>query len=71
MEDNEKYSDQKVESWVIDKVDQWRDHYNANYEQKFDEYYRLWRGIWSVEDKARDSESRVLSSTDQIPRHRR
>ena len=62
MEDNEKYSDQKVESWVIDKVDQWRDHYNANYEQKFDEYYRLWRGIWSVEDKTRDSErSRLIS----------
>ena len=62
MDDDKKYGDQKVESWVIDKVDQWRDHYNANYEQKFDEYYRLWRGIWSVEDKTRDSErSRLIS----------
>jgi len=62
MDDDKKYTDQKVENWVIDKVDQWRDHYSANYEQKFDEYYRLWRGIWSAEDKTRDSErSRLIS----------
>ena len=63
MEDYEKKSpDQKVEAWVMDKVEQWRDHYSANYEQKFDEYYRLWRGIWSAEDKTRDSErSRLIS----------
>lgn len=61
MEEN-KFSDQKVEDWVISKVDQWRDHYTANYEQKFDEYYRLWRGIWSAEDKTRESErSRLIS----------
>jgi hypothetical protein len=62
MEDNEKFGDQKVEAWVMDKVEQWRDHYSANYEQKFDEYYRLWRGIWSAEDKTRESErSRLIS----------
>ena len=62
MDDNEKFADQKVEAWVMDKVEQWRDHYSANYEQKFDEYYRLWRGIWSGEDKTRDSErSRLIS----------
>jgi hypothetical protein len=63
MDDYEKNSpDQKVEAWVMDKVEQWRDHYSANYEQKFDEYYRLWRGIWSAEDKTRDSErSRLIS----------
>ena len=63
MEDYESKSpDQKVEAWVMDKVEQWRDHYSANYEQKFDEYYRLWRGIWSAEDKTRDSErSRLIS----------
>ena len=63
MEDYENKSpDQKVEAWVMDKVEQWRDHYSANYEQKFDEYYRLWRGIWSAEDKSRESErSRLIS----------
>ena len=63
MEDYEKdFPDQKIESWVMNKVDQWRDHYSANYEQKFDEYYRLWRGIWAAEDKTRESErSRLIS----------
>ena len=62
MDEKSKFTDQKVEAWVMDKVEQWRDHYSANYEQKFDEYYRLWRGIWSAEDKTRDSErSRLIS----------
>ena len=63
MDEYEKTTpDQKVEAWVMDKVEQWRDHYSANYEQKFDEYYRLWRGIWSGEDKTRESErSRLIS----------
>ena len=62
MDDNNKFSDPKVENWVINKADEWRDHYEANYEQKFDEYYRLWRGIWAAEDKTRDSErSRLIS----------
>ena len=62
MYDEEKFTDQKVEAWVMDKVDKWRDHYSANYEQKFDEYYRLWRGQWAAEDKTRESErSRLIS----------
>tara|TARA_R110001632_G_scaffold44904_2_gene114187 strand:+ start:3098 stop:5086 length:1989 start_codon:yes stop_codon:yes gene_type:complete len=62
MDDDNKFSNPKVEDWVIDKADEWRDHYEANYEQKFDEYYRLWRGIWAAEDKTRDSErSRLIS----------
>ena len=62
MEDYDKFTDQKVEAWVMDKVDQWRDHYSANYEQKFDEYYRLWRGVWAAEDRTRESErSRLIS----------
>jgi hypothetical protein len=62
MDDNKDYIDEKVEDWVISKVDQWRDHYQANYKQKFDEYYRLWRGIWAAQDKTRDSErSRLIS----------
>jgi hypothetical protein len=51
-----------LENWVMNKCDQWRDHYEANYEQKFDEYYRLWRGIWDPSDKMRESErSRLIS----------
>ena len=63
MEDYEKnFPDQKIESWVMDKAETWRDHYRANYQEKFDEYYRLWRGIWAAEDKTRESErSRLIS----------
>ena len=51
-----------LESWVINKCDQWRDHYESNYKEKFDEYYRLWRGIWAGEDSMRHSErSRIIS----------
>jgi hypothetical protein len=51
-----------LENWVIGKCDQWRDHYEANYQGKFDEYYRLWRGIWDPNDKMRESErSRIIS----------
>lgn len=51
-----------LESWVISKCDQWRDHYEANYKEKFDEYYRLWRGQWAAEDTMRQSErSRIIS----------
>ena len=51
-----------LENWVISKCDQWRDHFEANYEQKFDEYYRLWRGIWAAEDTMRQSErSKIIS----------
>ena len=51
-----------LESWVINKCDQWRDHYEGNYKEKFDEYYRLWRGQWAAEDTMRQSErSRIIS----------
>ena len=56
------YTVQKLENWVIDKVDGWRNHYNSNYKDKDDEYYRLWRGIWSSEDKTRESERSKLIS---------
>ena len=55
-------SEQSLEDWVMSKCDTWRDHYEANYAQKFDEYYRLWRGIWSSGDMERKSErSRIIS----------
>jgi hypothetical protein len=51
-----------LENWVMQKCNTWRDHYEANYQEKFDEYYRLWRGVWSAEDSMRQSErSRIIS----------
>ena len=63
LEDKEEFTlEQNLEDWVIDKCQSWRDHYESNYSQKFDEYYRLWRGQWAAEDKTRESErSRIIS----------
>lgn len=65
MEDND-YKDSTVESWVIGKCDSWRDHYNSNYSERFDEYYRTWRGIWDKSDSMRESErSRLIAPATQ------
>jgi hypothetical protein len=62
LEDSPLMIEQSVENWVMDKCNQWREHYRSNYEDKHQEYYRLWRGIWADEDKTRDSErSRIIS----------
>jgi hypothetical protein len=54
--------DSTLEGWVIGKCNQWRDHFESNYSERFDEYYRLWRGIWAEEDSMRKSErSRLIS----------
>ena len=48
--------------WIMAKCNQWRDHYESNYAEKFEEYYRLWRGIWDPSDSLRNSErSRIIS----------
>jgi hypothetical protein len=53
---------ESLEDWVITKCDDWRDHYESNYSYRFDEYYRLWRGIWDPADSERKSErSRIIS----------
>ena len=55
-----------VESWVIGKCESWRDHYNSNYSERFDEYYRTWRGIWDKSDSMRESErSRLIAPATQ------
>jgi len=54
--------EQDIEGWVIEKCDTWRDHFEANYSQRFEEYYRLWRGQWSAQDRTRDTErSKIIS----------
>jgi len=47
-------------SWVVDRVTQWEDHRNTNYRDSWDEYYRIWRGIWAHEDKQHNSEKSKL-----------
>jgi len=54
--------EESIEDWVITKCEDWRDYYESNYEQMFEEYYRLWRGQWDPADSQRGSErSRIIS----------
>jgi hypothetical protein len=62
FEENEFLIEQTLEDWVMDKTNNWREHYESNYKEKFDEYYRLWRGIWDGSDSMRSSErSKIIS----------
>ena len=63
LEDKEEFTlEQSLEGWVVDKCQGWRNHFESNYAEKFDEYYRLWRGQWASEDKTRQSErSKIIS----------
>ncbi|MBN77470.1 MAG: hypothetical protein CMO36_04580 [Verrucomicrobiaceae bacterium] len=58
----ENYGADTLDSWVIEKVDDWNDTWKTNYKNAFDEYYRLWRGKWSEEDKANQSERSTIIS---------
>ena len=61
-EDSVRFIEEDLENWVINKVDNWREFFETNYDEKFDEYYRMWRGIWSDDDKTRESErSKIVS----------
>ena len=63
--DDQDYSDfnsDTLEGWVIDKVDTWESHYVTNYQKKHEEYYRLWRGIWSADDQENNSERSTIIS---------
>lgn len=60
------FKSMKLENWVMNNVDRWREHFDSNYSDQFEEYNRIWRGIWSAEDKTRESErSRLISPATQ------
>src|SRR3990170_8368977 len=49
-------------AWVMARVEAWRTHRRANYEWRWDEYERLWRGIWSGAEQKRKSErSKIIT----------
>ena len=51
MERETKY--QALASWLNYRLETWRTHRDINYIPQWDEYYRLWRGIWLQEDRTR------------------
>ena len=49
-------------SWIVTRVKDWEDYRQTNFDNKWDEYYRLWRGFWEKKDSSRDSErSRLIA----------
>ena len=60
---------QALASWLTYRLEGWRTHRNINYIPMWDEYYRLWRGIWSAEDKTRQTERSRLIAPAPAPAH--
>jgi len=59
-------TEKELTSWVTQHITRWRDHRDANYMDLWQEYERVFRGIWSSEDKQRESErSRIISPATQ------
>jgi hypothetical protein len=60
FKDDESSYGQDLVGWVMGKCNDWRDHYEANYAEKHEEYMRLYRNQWSAEDMERKSERSKL-----------
>ena len=55
-------ADQELVRYVMSHCDRWRDFKEVNYSEDWDEFERLYYGIWSDEDKTRESErSKIIS----------
>ena len=58
--------DKELVSFVVEHCDRWRDYRDANYMDNWNEYERIFRGIWAAEDKSRESErSRIITPATQ------
>ena len=59
-------AEKELTSWVVDHTTRWRDHRDANYMDTWQEYERIFRGVWDSQDKMRESErSRIISPATQ------
>jgi hypothetical protein len=62
MFDSKETQYQALASWLSYRLEGWRTHRDVNYVTQWDEYYRLWRGIWLKSDRTRESEkSRIIA----------
>jgi len=66
MLDKKEQQYQALASWLMYRLEGWRTHRDINYTPKWDEYYRIWRGIWDSSDRTRTSErSRIIAPATQ------
>jgi hypothetical protein len=67
MEDILKTPEADIVGFVMGQVGPNRKHRDNAFKPRWDEYYRIWRGQWSPEDKNRKSErSRIISPATQM-----
>lgn len=52
--------DGQLVSWVMGKVERWRQHRDTNYLDDWNKYYNLWRGKWTATLKNKDAERSKL-----------
>lgn len=53
-------------AFVADHTDRWREYRDQNHMDKWEQYERIWRGIWADTDKTRQSErSKIISPATQ------
>lgn len=58
--------EKELMAFVVDHTDRWRDYRDQNYLDDWLRYERIFRGVWSEEDKQRQSErSRIISPATQ------
>jgi hypothetical protein len=53
-------ADKELVTFVLEHCDEWRNHRDVNFVLYWQEYERLFRGIWDPADKTRDSERSQL-----------
>jgi len=59
-------NDKAMVEFIVDYTDEWREYREQNFEEDWNKYERIWRGIWAAEDKSRTSErSKVISPATQ------
>ncbi len=59
-------ADKELVAFVTDHCDRWRTYRDINFLPSWEEYERIFRGEWAVEDKTRDSErSRLVTPMTQ------
>jgi len=59
-------ADKELVAFIRDHCDRWREYRDSNYMDSWQEYERIFRGIWDAQDKTRDSErSRIITPATQ------
>jgi len=53
---------QQLVTWITDHCDRWREHRDQNWEDLWDSYERLYRGIWDGSERVRETERSKLIS---------